>query len=209
MQEIFKVPSELICIWKRTNTCCDIIGRASLQTPPCLYCLLLLCRQRNSPIFDGSWSSLCLYGSPVWQWLLGSAQTERGCPGNSQQAAQCETSLPLFAPLRVSEQESSHAMGDTKNTVQMVATQQLAMYRGPVWFTSADIANLFHFIISRDISPVIRILLFPRCPFAAFLLRSKRSMPITFFFSCWKPLQSQILQHKKCDQEQKKCLEWH
>lgn len=68
-----------------------------------------------------------------------------------------------------------------KNTVQVVATQQLARYLGLVQFTGADVANLFHFIISKDISPVIRMLLFPGCPFIVFLLRGRRSTPITFF----------------------------
>lgn len=53
------------------------------------------------------------------------------------------------------EQESSQATGHTKNTVQMAAAWQLATHPGPAWFTGADIANLFHFIISKDISPVI------------------------------------------------------
>lgn len=76
--------------------------------------------------------------------------------------------------------KSSHATGHTKNTVQMVAAEQLAMYPGPDWFTGADIANLFRFIISKDISPVLRMLLFPCCSFAVFLWRVRRSKLITW-----------------------------
>lgn len=50
------------------------------------------------------------------------------------------------------------------------------------WFTGTDRLNLFHFIILKDISPVIRMLLFPCCPFAVFLLRGRKSTPITFSF---------------------------
>lgn len=79
------------------------------------------------PICDGSWSSL--HGRPVWQWLLRSAHTEEGCLGDSQQAAQHRTSLPHSGCL---EQESNHATGHAKNTVEMAAAQQLATHPGPV-----------------------------------------------------------------------------
>lgn len=176
VQKIFKVTSGLLCIWKLSNICCDIIGHVSLQAPLCVDCLLLLCRLRNSARFDGSQASLCLQSSLVWQQLSGSAQTRRGCPGDSQQPL----SMTLLCPSLGVWNKSSHATGHTKNTVQMVATEQLAMYPGPVWFTGADTANLFHLIISKDISPVIRMLLFPCCPFAVFLWRGRRSTPITW-----------------------------
>lgn len=169
------VTSSLVCIWKLSNICCDIIGHASLQAPPCVYCLLLLCRLRNSALFDGPQPSLCLQSSLVWQQLLGSAQSRRGCLGDSQQPL----SMTLLCPSLGAWNKSSYATGHTKNTVQMVATEQLAMYPAPVWFTGADIANLFHFIISKDISPVCRML-FSCCPFAIFLWRSRRSKPITW-----------------------------
>lgn len=129
-----------------------------------MYCLLLFYRLRNFALFDGSQSSLCLQSSLVWQQLLGSAQTRRGCLGESQQPL----SMTLLCPSPGVWSKSSHATGHTKNTVQMVATEQLAMYPGPVWFAGAHIANLFHFIISKDISPLLRMLLFPCCLFAIF-----------------------------------------
>lgn len=125
---------------------------------------------------------------PGLPWVSTVARCGSGCRGllrpseaarATHRAAQRQTSLPLSGCL---EQESSRATGHTENTAQMVATQQLGTYPGPVCFTGADIANLFHFIISKDISPVIRMLLFPLCPFAVILLRGKRSMPITIFF---------------------------
>lgn len=156
--------------------CCDTIGHASLQAPLFVYCLLLLGRWRNFALFDGSQSSLCLQSSLVWQQLLGSAQSRRGCRGDSQQLL----SMTLLCPSLGVWNKSSHATGHTKDTVQMVATEQLAIYSGPVWFTGADIANLFHFIISKDVSPVLRTVLFPCCPFAVFLWRGRRSKPITW-----------------------------
>lgn len=176
MQKVFKLTSGLVCIWKLSNVCCDTIGHASLQAPPCVYCLLLLCRLRNYTLFDGSQSSLCLQSSLVWQQLLGFAMTRRGCLGDSRQPL--STTLLCSSPGVWSK--SSHATGHTKNTVQMVAAEQLAMYPGPDWFTGADIANLFRFIISKDISPVLRMLLFPCCSFAVFLWRVRRSKLITW-----------------------------
>lgn len=135
-----------------------------------MYCLLVFA------LFNGSPSCLGLQSSLVWQQLLGSAQTRQGCLGDSQQPL----SMTLLCPSPGVWNKSSHATGHTKNTLQMVATEQLAMYPGPVWFTGADIANRFHFIISKDISPVLRMLLFPCCPFAIFLWRGRRSKPITW-----------------------------
>lgn len=149
---------------------------------------------------------------PVSPWWPSVAMAVRVCSDPARLprwfTAQSGTSLPFSG---CPEQESSHAMGHPKNAVQMAATQQLATHPASVWFTGADTANLFHYhtIISEDTSPVIRILLFTCCPFAVFLLRGRRSTPIMGFFSCWKPLQSQILQQEKCDWEQKRCLKWH